>query len=104
MKAKSERYHSLAEIMEILRKLKDEIKMEFKAEIIGIFGSYARGEQKAESDLDLIVKFHEDATLFDLVGLGDFLEHKLGIRVDIVSEEAIREELKNTILKETINV
>jgi len=94
----------LNEIKEVLRKNKDVIAKEFKAEIVGIFGSYARGEQKKESDVDIIVRFKEGATLFDLVGLADFIEEKLGIKADVVSERAIRPELKERILKEVVAV
>jgi predicted nucleotidyltransferase len=78
--------------------------MEFKAEIIGVFGSYVRGEQKEGSDVDVLVKFLEGATLFDLVGLADFLEEHLNIKVDLASEDAIREELKEKILKEVVPI
>ena len=75
---------------------------EFKAEIVGIFGSYARGEQKKESDIDILVRFKEGVTLFDLVELAEFLEHKLGMKVDIVSERAVRPELRKSIFKEIV--
>ncbi|MCD5410005.1 MAG: nucleotidyltransferase domain-containing protein [Methanocellales archaeon] len=51
-----------------LKSLEEQIRNEYKAEIIGLFGSYARGEQKGSSDVDILVKFLEGATLFDLVG------------------------------------
>jgi len=57
---------------------------------VGIFGSCVRGEQKQGSDVDLLVRFGDGATLFDLVELSEFLEHKLGMKVDIVSERAVR--------------
>ena len=90
------------EILAILSSSKDEVRKRFKAEIKGIFGSYARGEQKKESDLDIIVKFHKGATLFDLVGLADYLEEKLKVKVDIVPDDTIREEIKKEVLKETV--
>jgi len=68
--------------------------MKYKAEILGIFGSYVREEQNKESDVDILVRFLEGATLFDFVEFGDFLEEKPGIKVYIVSENAIREELQ----------
>ncbi len=95
---------TLEEIKEILKKHKNEIKKEFKAEIIGIFGSYVRGEEKPESDVDVLVRFMEGATIFDLVGLAELLEEKLGIRADVVSERALRPELKEQILKEVVTV
>ncbi len=94
----------LDRIREILKENEDVIAREFKAEIVGIFGSHARGEQKKESDVDIVVRFREGASLFDLVGLADFLEEKLGIKVDVVSERAIRPELKDHILKDLVAV
>jgi predicted nucleotidyltransferase len=93
---------SFEEIKKFLQENKEIILKEFKAEIVGIFGSYARGEQTRESDIDIVVRFREGATLFDLVELAEFLEHKLGIKVDIVSERAVRPELKESIFKEIV--
>lgn len=94
----------LENIIRIVRGLQEQIRTEYKAEIIGVFGSYARGEQKSGSDVDILARFLEGATLFDLVGLGDFLEEKLKVKVDIVSERAVREELREQILKEVVTV
>jgi predicted nucleotidyltransferase len=92
-------------ILEKLKSLEGEIKEKYKAEIIGIFGSYARGEQKKKSDLDVLVKFYKGATLFEFVGLAIFLEEKLGIKkVDVVPYDTVREELKEYIFKETIYI
>jgi hypothetical protein len=90
----------LEEIKGTLKNAEAQIRTDYKAEIIGLFGSYARGKQKKGSDLDVLVRFHEGATLFDFVGLGDFLEDKLCLKVDIVSERAIKPDLKDRILKE----
>ena len=69
-----------------------------------LFGSYARGEQKPGSDIDMLVRFDQGATLFDLVGLGDFLEELLRLKVDIVSERALRIEIRDRILAEVVEV
>ncbi len=47
------------EIKERLNELKKEIRQKYKAEIIGIFGSFARGEEEKESDIDVLVEFKE---------------------------------------------
>lgn len=94
----------LDRIIKTIESLKERIRKEYKAEIVGLFGSYARGKQKEGSDADILVKFFEGATLFDFVGLGDFLEEKLNVKVDVVSERAIRQELKEKILKEVVEV
>lgn len=94
----------LAEIKGTLERLGEQIKKEYKAEIIGLFGSYVRGEQDGESDVDVLVKFLEGATLFDFVGLADFLEERLSVKVDVVSERSLRPELREHILKEVVAV
>ena len=95
---------TLKEIKDALVRYKDEIRKEYRAEIIGIFGSYSRKEQKKTSDVDILVRFLDGATLFDLVGLGEFIEEKLKVKVDIVSERAIRPELREKILEEVITI
>jgi predicted nucleotidyltransferase len=91
---------STKEILSLLKSLKAEIRQRYKAEVRGIFGSYIRGEQRPESDIDVLVEFDEGANLLDLTGLSIFLEEKLNCRVDVVPESAIRSELKEGIIKE----
>ena len=95
---------SLEEIRRILRNHKDGIESGFKAQTIGVFGSYAKGEQRTDSDIDILVRLSDDATLFDLVGLAHYLEELLGIKVDLVSERALRSELRGIILEEVVAV
>ena len=90
------------EIINLLHQLKDEIRKEYKAEIKGIFGSFVRGEEKPGSDLDVLVEFDKGANLLHLTGLSIFLEQKLGIPVDIVPVDAVREEIKEHVLKEAV--
>ena len=89
-------------IIDILNNLKVEVSEKYKADLKGIFGSYARGEQSQESDIDIIVEFHKGATLLDLVRLSNFLEDKLQTKVDVVSQRAIRKELEKTIYRDII--
>ena len=99
-----EKMRTLEDIAEQLKECKERIKHDFRAEIIGIFGSYARGEQKEGSDVDILARFEKGATIFDLSGLVNFLEEKLGTKVDVVSERAIRQELKEEILREVVMI
>ncbi len=62
---------------------------EHKALEVRVFGSVARGEDTINSDLDLLVRFEDGASLLDLVGLADSLEDCLGVKVDILSEGAL---------------
>ena len=94
---------NLKEIKKKLGILNEEVKRQYKAEVIGIFGSYVWSRQRKGSDLDVLVKFYEGATLFDLVGLAIFLEEKLGIKkVDVVPYDSVREEIRDRVFKETV--
>lgn len=88
----------------MIAEAKDEIRGRYKAEIKGILGSYARGDFHADSNLDLLVDFDEGANLFDLVGLQQFLEAKLGCKVDLVSRRSLRAEFRTSILNEMISL
>ena len=94
----------IAEIQNTIAAEKDEIRRRYRAEIKGIFGSYARGDFHADSDLDLLVDFDEGANLFDLIGLEQFLEEKLDCKVDLVSRRSLRAELRTSILNEMISL
>ena len=89
-------------ITKILSNLKGECRQQYKAEIKGIFGSYARGEATENSDVDILVEFSKGATLLDLAGLGNFLEEKLERKVDVVSQRAIRKEIRHSIYKDMV--
>lgn len=90
------------EITKILVDYQDEIGARYKAKVKGLFGSFVRGEAKAESDVDILVDFTEQADLFDYVGLGLFLEEKLNRKVDIVPRSSLRDEIKANVLQELV--
>jgi len=71
------------------------------AKKIEIFGSYARGEQKETSDLDVIVEFEKRKSLLELVGIEQELEDALGIKVDLLTEASISPYLIEKIKKES---
>jgi predicted nucleotidyltransferase len=64
---------------------------------VSVFGSFARGEVTADSDLDLLVTYKPGTTLFDVIDLQDELEKALGRNVDLVSEKYIRPRLAKRI-------
>ena len=66
----------IAEVQKTIAEAKDEIRRRYRAEIKGIFGSYARDDFHADSDLDLLVDFDEGANLLDFVGLQQILDEK----------------------------
>ncbi len=90
------------DILERLRALKPEIEKRYKAKQIGLFGSNVRGEQTDSSDIDILVDFEDGADLLDLTGLAIFLEEEFRRRVDVVPKRALREELRESVLRDVI--
>jgi len=73
----------------------------YSPERIGIFGSFARREQTATSDIDILVKFRKTISLLELVKIHRELSQILGREVDLVTESSLKNErLKNYIYKD----
>jgi predicted nucleotidyltransferase len=70
---------------------------------MGIFGSYARGEEVEESDVDILVEFYEPIG-WEFIDFMEFLEEILDIEVDLVTTGALKPQLKDQILKEVAYV
>lgn len=67
---------------------------------IGIFGSWARGEARPDSDIDVLVDFHKTKSLLTLVGIERELSEALGRKVDLLTEDAISPHLIDRIKAE----
>mgnify|MGYP001563976568 CR=1 FL=1 len=74
----------------------------FGVKSLSIFGSFARGQAGAASDVDLLVEFSIPVGLFAFIRLKHHLETLLGLRVDLVTPDALKESLREAILKEAI--
>jgi predicted nucleotidyltransferase len=91
-------------IINIVTEHKQELKDKFGVEKIGLFGSYARGEENYDSDIDFVVELSKP-DLFCLIGVKYFLEDILNSKVDIVRyREKMNEFLRNRILSDAIYV
>ena len=72
---------------------------------IGVFGSFARGENKNGSDLDILIKFKDRISLLKLVQIEQELSDKLGIPIDLVTENSLKNpRLKKSIDKDLITI
>jgi len=80
---------TLKEIRELINQHRQELEQTFKVKEIALFGSYVRGDQTPESDLDILVEFREPVGLL-FIHLCDFLEGMLGMEVDVVTRDAIK--------------
>lgn len=72
--------------------------------LIGIFGSYARGEQQTGSDLDILIDFPNRVNLLEIVALEEELSQKLGIKVDLVTLKSVNPQLKPYIEEDLIKI
>lgn len=91
-------------VLRRLRELKPWLRERYKVVEIELFGSFVRGDQRKDSDIDVLVEFDEGADLFDLVGLGLYLEEKLGCHVDVVPKSVLRKELQKSVLSQAVSV
>jgi uncharacterized protein len=92
------------EILDTLATLKDELRVRYHVRALFLFGSVARNEGNAASDIDLLADFDETADLFHLMGATIFLEERLGCKVDVVPRQSLREELRPRVLAEAIAI
>ncbi|MBI4880218.1 MAG: nucleotidyltransferase family protein [Planctomycetes bacterium] len=74
----------------------------YGAHDIRVFGSVARGEAEGSSDVDLIVRFDPDRSLFDHGGLLMDLRDLLGVKVDVISEAGMRPRFRQHVMKEAV--
>lgn len=91
------------EPLALLREHEPEIKKRFGVAKIGIFGSYVRGEERPESDVDVLVTFRRGEETFDnYMDCKFYLEDLFGRKVDLVMKNALKKRLKPIILGEVV--
>lgn len=76
----------------------------FQPTLIGIFGSYARGEQIESSDLDILIDFDATINLLELIGLEQELSDLLGVKVDLITLKSVHPSLKPYIDADLIRI
>lgn len=69
---------------------------------MGIFGSYVRGEQRPDSDLDVLVNYQEVPSLIEFIRLEDYLSQLTGIEVDLVMADGLKPRIGERILQEVV--
>ena len=101
---KSIKVNSLADILDILHSLSPQLENDYRTDLVGIFGSFVRGEATKSSDIDLLVQPRKGATLIELIGLSHFLQKKMGRKVDVVSERSLKGLLKASIYRDLVKL
>jgi predicted nucleotidyltransferase len=90
--------------IELLRQSKEILARRYGVTRLALFGSTARGAAREDSDLDVLVAFDGPATSQRYFGVQFYLEDLFGHRVDLVTEKALRPELRPFIEREAIRV
>ena len=95
--------HLLETATGILSANKDVLFHKYPIKELGIFGSVARMEENADSDIDILVEFSEPVG-WEIIDLASELEELLGYKVDLVSKKAVRPNLMPFVLKDVVYV
>ncbi|UBF29407.1 nucleotidyltransferase family protein [Kovacikia minuta CCNUW1] len=95
---------TLEELKQILSQNKPLLREHYRVTQLGIFGSYARGEQTADSDIDVLIDYEQAPTLFMLVELRDYLSNLTGMRVDVVSKNGLKPRIRKRVLSEVVHL
>ena len=91
---------TINDILEILRQNKVFLEKNFKVTRIGVFGSYAKGLQHSESDIDIIVQIERPMSFFKFLKLQEYLTELLGRKVDLLTFSSLKPYIKDKILQE----
>ena len=94
----------LARVKRVLRRHLPELREQYFVKSLGIFGSYVRGEQKKQSDVDLLVEFEQAPSLMEFVHLRNHLSHLLGIKVDLVLKKTLKPNIGRFILADMVPI
>jgi len=89
------------ELFDIIKSHANDIKIRFSVKRIGIFGSFARGEQKESSDIDILVEF-EKPTFRNFMNLSFYMEDLLGRKVDLVTVKGLHPRIRPYVEKDVI--
>jgi len=87
-------------ILKLLSKHQAELISRYGVQRLGLFGSYNRGQQNKNSDIDILVSFSKEIDLFDFIDLKEYLESHLQAKVDLVMQSALKPAITKHILAE----
>jgi len=96
--------NNIEDIISKLREVMPIITEKYSVRSLEAFGSYARGQQRKSSDLDILVEFYKTIDLFAFVELEQFLSEALGTKVDLVMKDMLKPRIKHKVLQEAIPI
>jgi predicted nucleotidyltransferase len=92
------------DVIQVLAMHREQLRQQFGVASLAIFGSTARNQATAESDVDVLVEFDRPTGLFDLIRLQFCLEELLGTRVDVGTIDGLKPRIRERVLAESIYV
>jgi uncharacterized protein len=92
------------EVIDKLKEIKPILEKEYFVTEIGVFGSYVRGEQTSNSDVDILIDHSRGLTFFKLIDLENFISSVLNTKVDIAFKKYLKPQIGKKILSEVIYV
>ncbi len=90
--------------IEELKKKIQPVLAKYSVNKAAIFGSFARGEMKEGSDIDILVELLESHSLFDFIAIKQEIEEKIGFKVDLVEYSTLHPKLQKIILAEQVPI
>lgn len=93
-----------AKVLEVLNEHRDLVRERFGAKHLALFGSAARDELRADSDIDVLVEFEGPATFDGYIGLKTYLEQIFHAKVDLATDAMIKPRLRRYIERDIIRV
>jgi len=94
----------LIQIIQLLRQHLPLLAEKYQVESFSVFGSYVRHEQRSDSDLDVLVTFHEQPSLLKFIELENYLSDVMGVKIDLVMKDALKPRIGRRILSEAVAV
>lgn len=91
---------TIQEIERLIAQNKNKLESQFGVERIGVFGSYVRNEQSSTSDLDILVSLKSRISFVTFMKLERHLSNMLDVKVDLVSEKALKPYIGQQIMSE----
>lgn len=100
-----QRKADLTRAKRILRAQMPTLREEYGVKTLSVFGSYVRGEQKAKSDLDVLIEFADNSlSLLGYIHLQNYLSDLLGVQVDLVERAMVKPAIGERILQEAVPI
>ncbi len=99
-----DKIYSIEEIKAKIKEHENFFKEKYHVRGFLLFGSYAKGEQTPDSDIDLLVDFQKIIDMFEMIDLQEFLQNLFGKKIDLGTKNGLKSFVKKSILEEAITL